>query len=174
MVEPQEQEPLSIKKSFLETSLQAKWLSKVIFMQFSKIVWWGLLRKQPLELKFTFIVRDDRKGCLTNGTTKERKDRVPHARKNHSRLKFSFSVWNFHSRLKFSILGLVFLQPEGLGMKKPLSIVKSSFRIASLIFFNIASRDRFSFNPGALWVLSHSKRPVYAINSNRTPLLVDK
>ena len=36
----------------------------------------------------------------------------PHARNNHSHLKSSFSVWNDHSRLKCSIPGLVFLQPE--------------------------------------------------------------
>ena len=36
----------------------------------------------------------------------------PHARNFHSRLKFSFSVWNFHSNLKSSIPGPVFLRPE--------------------------------------------------------------
>ena len=36
-------------------------------------------------------------------TSKEKKIRV------HSRLKFSFSVWNVHSRLKIAVPGLVFL-----------------------------------------------------------------
>ena len=36
----------------------------------------------------------------------------PHAQNFHSHLKFSFSLWNFHRRLKISIPGPVFLRPE--------------------------------------------------------------
>ena len=60
--------------------------------------------------------------------------------KNNSRLKCSFSVWNFHSRLKTSILSLVFLWPErGSEWKSPFSI-ENSIPYWKLDF-NIASRD---------------------------------
>ena len=62
------------------------------------------------------------------------KKSFPHARKNHSRLKFSFSVWKFHSRLKISISGLVFRRPERGSEWKHHSRLKMSFRIESLIF----------------------------------------
>ena len=61
--------------------------------------------------------------------------------KNHSPtheifilLKFSFSVWKFHSRLKISIPGPVFLRPERGPEWKFHSRLKISFRIESLIF----------------------------------------
>ena len=56
------------------------------------------------------------------------------ARNFHSRLKFSFSVWKFHSRLKNSISGPVFLRPERGPEWKFHSRLKISFRIESLIF----------------------------------------
>ena len=65
----------------------------------------------------------------------------PHARNFHSRLKFSFSVCNFRSRLIISIPGPVFLWPErGPEWKKPFPI-ENFIPYWKLDFFNIASRD---------------------------------
>ena len=78
----------------------------------------------------------------------KKKKTFSHARKNHSRLKFSFSVWNFHSRLKFSIPGLGFLRPESQrGSEwKNHSRLKISFCIESLIF-SILPLEIENFSP---------------------------
>ena len=89
---------------------------------------------------------------------KNKKRNIPPARQNHSRLNFSFSVWNVHSRLKISIPSLGFLRPErGPEWKKTFSIEYFSFRIESLIFFNIASRDWIFWilGPSGMGVGSH-------------------
>ena len=82
-----------------------------------------------------------------------KKKPCPHARNFHSRLKFSFSVWNFHSRLSIVNLGLCFSSRQSTGPKMTnfdpdwelhsiLTPPPLQYRLPSL---NI-------FNPGALWV----------------------
>ena len=81
------------------------------------------------------------------------KKTFPHAQNVHSRLKFSFSFWNFHSRLKISIPNPVFFSVarEGPGMKKTFSI-ENFIPYWKLDFFNVASRDWFfqSWGPPGL------------------------
>ena len=83
----------------------------------------------------------------SRSTAWEKKHSPPTPQKNHSRLKLSFLVWNFHSRLKISTLGLFFQRPER-GPKrkeqKKHSWLKIAFRIQSLIFQCCLSRLYFS------------------------------
>ena len=66
----------------------------------------------------------------------------PHARNFHSRLKFSFSVCKFHSRLKISIPGPVFLPPESSPeWKKKTFSIENYIPYWKLDFFKNASRD---------------------------------
>ena len=74
----------------------------------------------------------------------------PHARNVHSHLKFSFSVWNFHSRLKISIPGPVFLRSERGPEWKNYSRLKISFRIESLIFSILSLKIEFFQSWGPL------------------------
>ena len=69
------------------------------------------------------------------------KKTFPHARNFHSRLKFSFSVWKFHSRLNISIPGPAFLRPERGPEWKFHSRLKNVIPYWKLDFFNIASWD---------------------------------
>ena len=93
-------------------------------------------------------------GDRKNSFSLERlKKTFPHARNFHSRLKFSFSVWKFHSRLKISIPSPVFLRSERGTEWKFHSGLKISFRIESLIFSILSLEiDFFSIlGPSGCW-----------------------
>ena len=57
-------------------------------------------------------VRGSKNSFSLERMKKQKKKTLSHARNFQPRLKFSFSVWNFHSRLKISIPGPVSLRPE--------------------------------------------------------------
>ena len=77
---------------------------------------------------------------------------IPHARKNHSRLKSSFSVSNFHPRLKYSISGLVFLQSERGSEWKNILEWKCHSVLKAWFLQYCLSRLNF-FNPGPYGVV---------------------
>ena len=84
----------------------------------------------------------------------------PHARKNHSRLNFVFSVWNFHSRLKFSIRGL-FCGQRGARNEKTILDWKFHSVLKAWFFQYCLSRLNFVYRL-ALWVWIFAVRGVLA------------